>query len=234
MNAPCSLCAFFSDDGCEFGIDQIFADKLVVQEGDTFIQDYTCNYAFGKNTYEDNKYMISYEELKNKVISRNALKYMLFVDVYQEGFNIELAKTMLEQISFAPAVVIFMVNNNPDKQALDNFNEICTIPWRVSTKPKGITTYDVFVAAFNAYAQHQPDVLFVKGYDTSIDESMNNLHIDVNIHQKDIKENIFVFNNNKDSIYVFKECFWKNEHDWKNLINNQSEYISNNSNYISL
>jgi len=224
MDTKCSLCCFFNDMKCDFGIDTILNDKILNSETEKqIISDYHCNYAYGIKTYEDNKYNLTYEELKQKILDRNSLNFVLYLRLTNDVFDFDKSINLLNAFSFTPAAIIIASNDLADKDAVEQFGQQINIPWRISQKHPDVSEYDLFASSFNQYVQYYPDALLINGYECDLNSFVNEIHIRSKIYQDTIKQ--LIVDKMHSNIYIFKECFFENRYDWKTLFNNPEEYI---------
>ena len=226
MNTNCELCMFFTNSGCDFGIDQIISEKISKTETGQIINDYQCGYGFGKNTYEENQYITTYEEIKNNIQQKNALNYLLYIEYSDFNFDYDDVVDFVSKLQFIPTALIISVASELDKKLLDEFNKICGIPWRFSIRTPGTTRYYSFVGSIGHYLQTNPDVLYVIGLDKNVNEYLNEAHIELQIKKQDPTK-IITFEHSNSSVYITKECFFENKHDWQDIINDLENYIEN-------
>lgn len=226
MNTNCELCIFLKQSGCEFGIDQIIPEKVSKTVNGQIINDYRCNYGFGKQTYEENQYITTYEEIKNNIENKNALNYLLYIDYSDYDFDYEDVVNFMSNLQFLPVSLVMAVKSDLNKNLLDKFNQVCTIPWRFSKKTSETSKYYAFVGSISHYLNTNPDVLYLIGLDHHVNEYLNEVHIKLKIKQENPVDMI-TFENTNHSVYITKECFFENQHNWQDIINNLASYIEN-------
>lgn len=224
MNTNCEKCLFLKQSGCEFGIDQIIADKVSKTKNGQIINDYRCNYGFGKQTYEENQYITTYEEIKSNIENKNALNYLLYIDYSDFDFDYDSVVNFISNLQFLPTAFIMAIKSDLSQDLLDKFNQRCAIPWRFSKKTQETSKYYAFVGSISHYLNTNPDVLYLMDLDNHINEYVNEVHIKLKIkHENPI--DIITFESTNNSIYITKECFFENRHNWQDIMNDLSNYI---------
>tara|TARA_B100002019_G_scaffold292583_1_gene316222 strand:- start:35 stop:730 length:696 start_codon:yes stop_codon:yes gene_type:complete len=223
MDTECNKCCFFNNESCDFNIPNIISDKVKKIEDGYVLTDFKCPYGFGKQAYEDNKYLMSFEDLKSSMLSKNQMLYVLYIDKPEYQFDLKQACDYIEGIEYKPCAICIVSYKQVPKDILDEFQSKCDIPWRVVFPHVQSTKYETLIGAFNNYLQFNPDLFVIDDFYENYQELINAVHETHVIRQKD---DIICLNEDLKNIYIPKECFFNNEHDWQQLFNTPQEYLA--------
>ncbi len=223
MDTECNKCCFFNNESCDFNIPNMISDKVKKIKGGYILTDFKCPYGFGKQAYEDNKYLMSFEDLKSSMLSKNKMSYVLYIDKPDYLFDLKQACDYIEGIEYKPCAICIVSYGQVSKDILDEFQSQCDIPWRVVFPHVESTKYETLIGAFNNYLQLNPDLFVIDDFYENYQELINAVHATHVIRQKD---DIICLNEDLKNIYIPKECFFNNEHDWKHLFNTPQEYLA--------
>ena len=223
MDTECNNCCFFNNNSCDFNIPNLIPDKVNNTDGKFVITDFKCPYGFGKQTYEDNKYLMSFEDLKSSMLDKNQMSYVLYIDKPGYQFDLDQAYDYISNIEYSPSAICIVSYKQVSKNILNKFQEKCDIPWRVIFPHVESTKYETLIGALNNYLQFNPDLFLINDFYDNYSELIDAAHI---AHVVKAKESIICLNEDLENIYIPKECFFDNEHDWRKLFNTPKEYLT--------
>jgi len=232
MDTQCNECCFLNDNSCDLGIHDVMPEKLKKEKGKYTLVDFECMYGFGKKTYEENKYLMSFDDLKSSVLERNQMTYVLYIDKPDYVFDLEEVSDYLDAIEYQPAALCIVSYNQISKKILDEFQLKCNIPWKVVFPHVESSKYDTLIGAFNSYLKFNPDLFVMRDFYDNYEEIINSIHIEHVINKT--KESVICLNDQMDNIYIPKECFFADDHNWKDLINKPKQYLSSITNKVIL
>ena len=232
MDTQCNECCFLKDNSCDLGIHDIMPEKLKKEKEKYTLVDFECMYGFGKKTYEENKYLMSFDDLKSSILERNEMRYVLYIDKPDYVFDLEEISNYLDTIKYKPSALCIVSYKQISKKILDKFQLKCNIPWRVVFPHVESSKYDTLIGAFNSYLKLNPDLFVLRDFYDNYEEIINSIHIEHVI--KKTKESVICLNDQMDNMYIPKECFFANEHNWKDLINEPKQYLSSITNKVIL
>lgn len=223
MNTECNKCCFFNNNSCDFNIPSFIPDKVNDTEDGCVITDFKCPYGFGKQAYEDNKYLMSFEDLKSSMLNKNQMSYVLYIDKPGYQFDLDQAYEYISNIEYKPSAICIVSYKQVNKNILDKFQSKCKVPWRVLFPHVESTRYETLIGAFNNYLQLNPDLFLINDFYHNYKELIEAAHV---AHVIKEKENIICLNKDLENMYIPKECFFDNQHDWQKLFNAPKEYLT--------
>tara|TARA_E500000331_G_scaffold315847_1_gene326107 strand:+ start:5449 stop:6147 length:699 start_codon:yes stop_codon:yes gene_type:complete len=232
MDTNCKDCCFLDEKSCcDLGIHNAVPEKLKKTEDECTIVDFKCMYGFGKKAYEDNKYLMTFDELKNNIFSKNQMSYVLYIDKPDYVFDLDQVSDYINKIIYKPVAICIVSYQQVAKSILDKFQKECNIPWKVVFPHVQSSKYETLIGAFNTYLSFNPDLFLIRDFYTNYEELISFIH-EIHVIKK-TEDSIICLNENLEDIYIPKECFFANEHNWQELFNTTKQYLSTNSKYIS-
>ncbi len=179
----CKKCVFYTEeDWCSFGIPESITNKEVLVNSDIrTIDNYTCLYAFGKETFETNKNQYSIDQIKEYISERNQICYSVVI-------NFDTTETSSSQIiekintcSFKPKNVVCF-GKSVDGETVASFEKELKIPWKVNKILPHIDETISIVSGVDVITDKHNSkcFLYISTNSTleNIDEVMNYIHIE--------------------------------------------------------
>lgn len=228
MNTDCSKCMFFENNSCFFNIRNIVSDRFNII--DSCIEDYYCSYGFGKETYQNNMYIHTREQIIENIIEKNKLEYLLYTSITDSSQIIKIAD-IVNNLGFMLEYLCIYCENI-DAKDIETFNTTIKkdIKWRISHKgDQDSTNFNIFLGICGAFLNKSSANMLVLHSDEleNIDSIINEVHIDNKIlHSPNIR-----ISNNLQIIFIpSTQLIYLN---FEELFNNTSNYIQN-INYIPI
>lgn len=129
----CNKCVFFTEETwCDFSIPETISNTdIIVNKNNNTIENYSCGYAFGKDTFQKNKDNLTKEELKETILKKNHISYTLIINFDSINKSIEYIINTINSLNFTPTnIVCFGKTIEGDMVAA--FEKYISIPWKAS------------------------------------------------------------------------------------------------------
>lgn len=182
MNTDCSRCMFFNDNDCFFNIRELVSNKFNIV--DSNIENYYCSYGFGTETYQNNMYVYTKEQIVNEIVEKNKLHYLLYITMDYSSDLTEVVEK-INNLDFVPEYLcIYCKSINPEHIEEFNSNIKKEIKWRISHKGDyDSTNFDIFLGICGAFLNESKNNMLVINQNQidNIDNIINEVHIDSKI-----------------------------------------------------
>lgn len=129
----CKKCIFHSDDKwCFFDIPYAISNpEISIDFDNKTIHNYSCSYAFGKQTLESNKNKIDKDQIINYIFHKNKIYYTLVLNFDTINKPILYIIDKINTSNFIPKNVVCF-GKNVDGTTVHEFEQNVKMPWKVN------------------------------------------------------------------------------------------------------
>ena len=177
----CKKCIFNSEDEwCFFDIpDAINNPEILVDSENKTICNYSCSYAFGKNTLETYKDKVNKQEIIDYIFAKNKIYYTLVINFDTINQSISYIIDKVNKSSFYPKNIICF-GKNVDGLTVHSFEQQIKVPWKVNKILPHIDEVISIISGVDVVVnKHESNsFLYIATEDSfnSLDDIMNTIH----------------------------------------------------------
>lgn len=185
METNCDICIFFKDNECELDIHNMINNQIIKDNKHTKILDYECKYGFSKNIAEKNYDKFSYDEMKQKILDINSIKYTLAIHLDNLNKNLDEVITIINNIQYKPQDILFITQNKPDTQFIQSNLKY---RWKISNIIVPLDHSQQMSCAIDSFLSIKKNSQYILYYNkniSNIEKDINNIHIKLIIQNID-------------------------------------------------
>jgi hypothetical protein len=209
MNTECTKCIFYNEEHwCDFSIPSVLDTKKYNTDETTHtINDYKCNYAFGKQTFEFIKDETK-ESISEKIFNRNRLSVSLVVNFDNCNTTTEAICDIIENLAFQPSNIL-CYGKKISANDITTFKDKSPIPWKLNQIQPDIPDTLALASSVDTTTGKNNTVgfLHINSEESllDLDNLINGLHISIVINN-----NVGIFyktQNNIDGMFMFYDDY---------------------------
>lgn len=185
METNCDICIFFQNNECEFDIHNLIDNTIIKNIDHIKILDYKCKYGFSKNIAEKNYDKFSYDEIKEKVLTINSIKYTLAIHLDDLDKSLDEVIDIINNIQYKPQDVLFITQKKPDTNFIQSNLKY---RWKISHIIVPLDHSQQMSCAIDSFLSIKTNSQYILYYNkdiSNIEEDIHNIHIKLNIKNID-------------------------------------------------
>lgn len=183
MRTECNKCIFFENTNCLFDIHNLIdKNRFYIDTKNNTIENYRCDYAFGRNTFEEKQkiHSITIQDVIANVHNRNKIKYNLFLCDNLHNFTYQDFFKKINDLIY-PIYSLNIICENINKEIFLNISDNISVKWNICKTITGVSDIEsIMVAIYNncSYDNSSCNVIIrdIKNLDY-LDEYIDKIHI---------------------------------------------------------